>query len=202
MGAVWVVTGPIGGGKSTVCRLFEQCGAAVLDADALVHRLLARHEEVHAGLRTLFGESVFDAAGKPERRRIGHRVFEDPPLLGKLEALLHPHVLDELSLKAADWRRSGAGLLLMEVVLWFQQETSPFPVDGTLLVWAPRQRLLERVVGRSGLDPEEVARRLDSQGDWDRWTGEADRVLNSDCDLDELERRVRAMLPSLWGTGA
>lgn len=200
MGSVWVVTGPIGGGKSTVCSQLERCGATVMDADAMVHRLIARHEAVHAGLRRLFGEEVFGEDGRPDRARIAERVFEDPPLLGKLEALLHPFVLEELAEKAADWRAGGKGLLAVEVVLWFQQRDEPFPVDGTLLVWAPKEVLVERVTGRSGLGREEVGRRLDSQGDWDQWTGRADRVLNTDCDLVELERRVRALWPALAGS--
>ncbi len=201
MGSVWVVTGPIGGGKSTVCSLLEGCGATVMDADAMVHRLIARHAAVHEGLRALFGDAIFDRSGKPDRSRIARRVFEEPPLLGKLEALLHPFVLEELAEKAADWRGRESGLLAVEVVLWFQQQDEPFPVDGTLLVWAPRETLVTRVTGRSGLAPEEVGRRLDSQGDWDRWTGRADRVLNSDCDLAELERRVRALWPVMAGDG-
>ncbi len=197
MGRVWVVTGPIGSGKSTVCRLFADCGAAVMDADALVHRLLARHAQVHTGLRDLFGDEVFGDDGRPDRQLIARRVFEQPALLGRLEALLHPYVLQELAEKAVDWRESGTGLLLMEVVLWYQQEHRPFPVDGVLLTWAPRERLIERVVGRSGLEAAEVARRLDSQGEWDRWTGEADRVLNTDCELPQLAEKVRALIPIL-----
>ncbi|MCB9515032.1 MAG: dephospho-CoA kinase [Candidatus Krumholzibacteriia bacterium] len=199
---VWVVTGPMGSGKSTVCRLLEQCCAAVLDADALSHRLLARHDEVHAGLRALFGEAVFGADGRPDRRLIGERVFADPGLLGKLEALLHPHVLSELADKAADWRARGSGLLVMEVVLWFQLSQRPFAVDGVLLTWAPPERLVERVAARSGLAAHDVARRLAAQGDWERWTAQADRVLNTDCDLAELERRVRVLLPALLAAPA
>ena len=197
MGRVWVVTGPIGSGKSTVCRLFADCGATVMDADAMSHRLLARHEEVHRGLRELFGEAVFDQDGRPDRQLIGRRVFEQPVLLTRLEALLHPHVLAELGGKAEDWRAGGGGLLLMEIVLWYQQESAPFPVDGVLLTWAPRERLVERVVGRSGLDPAEVGRRLDTQGEWDRFSAEADRVLNTDCELDQLAERVRTLIPLL-----
>jgi len=196
-GRVWVITGPMGSGKSTVSRLFADCCASVLDADALAHRVLARHEEVHAGLRQLFGEAVFGEDGRPDRRLIGDRVFHEPALLEKLEALLHPFVLAELGDKAVDWQEHGEGLLVMEVVLWFQLIQRPFAVDGVLLTWAPRERLVERVVARSGLDPVAVGQRLDAQGDWERWTAQADRVLNTDCELPELERRVRMLLPGL-----
>lgn len=196
-GRVWVVTGPIGSGKSTVCRLFGEGGATVLDADALVHRVLARHEEVHAGLRRLFGEAVFDAEGRPDRRLIAARAFAEPALLTQLEALVHPHVLTELADKAADWQAGGQGLLVIEVVLWFQLAARPFAVDGVLLTWAPRERLIERVATRGGVDAAAFARRLGAQGDWERWTAQADRVLNTDCSLAELERRVRALLPTL-----
>jgi dephospho-CoA kinase len=196
-GRVWIVTGPIGSGKSTVCRIFGECCASVLNADALVHRLLARHEEVHAGLRRLFGEAVFGPDGRPDRALIGARVFADAALLAELEALVHPFVLGELGDKASDWQLRGQGLLVIEVVLWFQLARRPFAVDGVLLTWAPRERLIERVATRSGQDPAAIARRLGAQGDWERWTAQADRVLNTDCTLAELERRVRALMPSL-----
>ncbi len=192
MGAVWVLTGPIGSGKTTVGRMLEDCGATLLDADAMVHRLLAKHVEVHDGLRSLFGDGVFSEDGRPDRELIAQRVFDEPDLLRRLEALLHPYVLAELGEEATDWQGSGRGLLVMEVVLWFQQAEAPFPVDGVLITWAPREVLIERVTHRSELDPAEVARRLDSQGDWDSFSGRADRVLNTDCDLDTLRERVRS----------
>ncbi|MBM4119116.1 dephospho-CoA kinase, partial [bacterium] len=178
-GRVWVVTGPLGSGKSTVCRLFADCGATVLDADALVHRLLARHEDVHAGLRRLFGEAVFGPDGRPDRALIAARAFDDAALLAELEALLHPHVFSELGEKAVDWRQRGQGLLVMEVVLWFQLAARPFAVDGVLLTWAPPARLIERVAKRGGAGAAAAVRRLRAQGDWEQWTAQADRVLNT-----------------------
>ncbi len=197
MGKVWVVTGPMGSGKSTVCRLFADQGATVLDADGLSHRLMADERQVRAGLHALFGEGVFGEDGSPDRKLIGRRVFEDPALLSRLEALLHPPVLAELAEKAAEWRAGDEGLLIMEIVLWYQQASPPFPVDGILLTMAPRKRLIERVTSSRGLAAFEAERRLDSQGEWHRWTAGADRVLDTDCDLSELTRKVRALMPLL-----
>jgi len=197
MGAVWVLTGPLAAGKSTVAGLLACHGARILDADAVVHRLLAGDAQLQSDLRELLGEEIFAADGVPDRGRIAERVFGDASLRRALEALLHPRVLADLGREAAAWRQSGSGLLVLEVVLWFQQEDPPFAVDGVILVTAPRELLLARAAARGRLDPEELERRLAAQGDWERWRQRADRVLDTDCSREELEARVKRLHVSL-----
>jgi len=197
MSAVWVLTGPLGSGKSTVADLLAEAGAAHRDADALGHRLLDGDAAVHAGLHRLFGDGVFDDAGRPRRPAIAARVFADPAKRRDLEALLHPPILAALRREADVWRREGAGLLVLEVVLWLQQRQTPFGVDGVMLTWAPEPVLLDRVARRDGLGPEEARARLAAQGDWPALKARADRVLDTDCPREVLRDRVRELYRAL-----
>ncbi len=197
MGKVWVITGPMGSGKSTVARQLAEQGATVLDADAIVGRLLEEDEAIREGLVELFGEAVVGESGEVERDSIASTVFADMAMRRKLEALIHPAVLSEMGRAAAAWRAEAEGLLLLEVVLWLQQPKQPFPVDGVLLVTAGREELLSRVAARDSLHPEQVAARLEAQGDWEGLAGRADRVLQSPFQLKELQKLIAPLYLAL-----
>ncbi len=87
------LTGNIACGKSTVLNELQRLGAAVLDADAVVHRLLRRGTPVHAAVVAAFGPGILAADGEIDRRALGAIVFADAAALAHLEALVHPAVL-------------------------------------------------------------------------------------------------------------
>jgi dephospho-CoA kinase len=89
------ITGGIGAGKSEALEAFARHGAAVVSSDEIVHHLLRADDEVKAALVDRFGEEILGDDGRPDRARIGRRVFGDPEALAWLEALLHPRVSQE-----------------------------------------------------------------------------------------------------------
>jgi dephospho-CoA kinase len=94
------ITGGIGAGKSEALAAFRRHGAATTSADEIVHHLLATDDDVKAALVGRFGEEILDEDGRPDRRKIGERVFADREALAWLEALLHPIV----SATYMEWR--------------------------------------------------------------------------------------------------
>ena len=94
------ITGGIGAGKSEALAAFGRHGAATTSADEIVHHLLATDDDVRAALVGRLGEEILDDDGRPDRRKIGERVFADPEALAWLESLLHPIV----SATYMEWR--------------------------------------------------------------------------------------------------
>jgi dephospho-CoA kinase len=132
------ITGSIGAGKSTVLAAFRAHGAATVSSDEIVHHLLAEDAEVRAALVGRFGEEILGEDGRPDRRRIGERVFGDREALDWLEKLLHPRV----SAEYLQWREQLATLphpprvCVTEVPLLFEAGSEGL-FDRIVVVTAP-----------------------------------------------------------------
>jgi dephospho-CoA kinase len=132
------VTGSIGAGKSTALAAFRAHGAATVSSDEIVHHLLAADENVRAALVERFGDEILGEDGRPERRRIGERVFGDREALDWLEQLLHPLV----SAEYLRWREQLSSLpdpprvCVTEVPLLFEAGSEKL-FDRVVVITAP-----------------------------------------------------------------
>lgn len=156
------VTGGIGSGKSTVCRLFAERGIAVYDSDSQAKRLMEESDTLRAALVGAFGTECY-AEGRLNRRYLAGRVFGDAEALARLNALVHPAVREDFRMWAE--RQSGPYVILESAILFeagFENE-----VDTTLAVLAPAEERIKRCMERDGASREEVLRRMASQADDD-----------------------------------
>lgn len=156
------VTGGIGSGKSTVCRLFAERGIAVYDSDSQAKRLMEESDTLRAALVGAFGTECY-AEGRLNQRYLAGRVFGDAEALARLNALVHPAVREDF--RAWAERQSGPYVILESAILFeagFENE-----VDTTLAVLAPAEERIKRCMERDGASREEVLRRMASQVDDD-----------------------------------
>ena len=86
------LTGNIATGKSIVLRMFQELGATTIDADKLVHQLMAKDTPVYQAIVNEFGHHVLDESGQISRPKLGQIVFNDPNGMAKLESITHPPV--------------------------------------------------------------------------------------------------------------
>ncbi|SDE72229.1 dephospho-CoA kinase [Thermus arciformis] len=179
------ITGNIGSGKSTVAALLRSWGYPVLDLDALAARA---RENKEAELRRLFPEAV--VGGRLDRRALARLVFSDPEKLKALEAVVHPEVG---RLLGEELSRLEAPLVFLEIPLLFEKGWEG-RLHGTLLVAAPLEARVRRVMARSGLSREEVLARERAQMPEEEKRRRATWVLENTGTLKELEERTRALL--------
>src|SRR3989344_3358470 len=90
------VTGGIGSGKSTVASLFAEQGVPIIDTDAVARTLVEPGLPAYSAIVKAFGQSVLSAARKIDREKLRGIVFKEPAERGKLEAILHPCIRDEV----------------------------------------------------------------------------------------------------------
>lgn len=166
------ITGGIGSGKSTACRMFEDLGAAVYDTDANAKRLMNGDAEIRRRLTDAFGDGIY-ADGELDRALLASIVFGDDAELAKLNSIVHPAVRE-------DFRRWCEGrsedYVLLESAILFEAGFDT-EVDRTLAVVAPRNLRIERVCRRNGMTPEQVESRIAHQMSDDELRERADYTI-------------------------
>ncbi|MXW63279.1 MAG: dephospho-CoA kinase [Bacteroidetes bacterium SB0662_bin_6] len=186
------VTGGIGSGKTTVCRMLEELGAQVFYADDEAKRLLASDASIRRNVIDLFGPESYLPDGSPNRRFIARMAFADKTLLDRLNAAVHPPVLRRFEEAAQQAQREGAPLMVKEAALIFEAGADR-QLDIVAVVEAPLQVRIERVCARDGVSQEEVAARMTHQADPSVLRERADIVLANDGDPEQLRRKVERL---------
>ena len=198
------LTGSIGMGKTTVAVALRACGAAVYDADAAVHRLLAPGGAGVAPVLARFPDAADAGRRAPgvDRGALGAHVFADPEALARLEAILHPLVRAGERRFLSASRRRGCRLAVLDVPLLFETGGEA-RCDATLVVSAPAFVQRSRVLGRSRMTEARLAAILDRQMADAEKRRRADFVIRTGLDRRasrRAARRVAARLAPLSGT--
>ena len=187
------ITGGIGSGKSTVCRLFAARGVAVYDSDTEARRLMQEDAGLRARIADRFGAEAYRRDGTLDRKYLAGRVFGDPAALSALNGLVHPAVIAAFEAWAA--RQTGDYVVLESAVL--SEAGRERKVDRAVAVLAPPDRCVEGTCRRDGCTPEEVRRRIAAQLDDDTLCARADctivNIRESELApaVEELDRRFR-----------
>lgn len=166
------LTGGLGAGKSVIARVFQALGIPVYDSDLAARRLMEKDAHLRQGLIALFGEEVFDAAGRLERKKIAAQVFKNEELLSSLNALVHPVVKADYS-AWMNKQNSSVAYVIREAAIML--ETGLYrDLDSIILVDAPEETRIERVIKRDGRSREEIKAILSRQ-----WVAEKKRAFAS-----------------------
>lgn len=148
------LTGSIGMGKSTAAAMLRRLGVPVHDADATVHRLLARGGAAVAQIERAFPGVVRD--GAVDRQELGRRVFGQPAELRRLEAILHPLVRRAETAFLKRHRRTGTRLVVLDIPLLFETGGDR-RCDAVAVVSCPAFLQAQRVLRRPGMNPGKLA---------------------------------------------
>ena len=197
-GCCVALTGGIACGKSAVANLWQGWGADVLDADAVVHELLAAGGVAVEAVAAGFGPEARAADGGIDRARLGRIVFADADARRRLEAIVHPEVIRRMRAWAEGIRRDGRFGVAVVPLLFEADLAAGF--DAVVCVVSAESTILERLASR-GLSPEEARARIASQWPVGDKASRADHVIENNGSLAELETKSRALWNLLMQPG-
>lgn len=152
------ITGGIGSGKSTVCRLFAQRGIAVYDSDSEAKRLMSDNADLRSAVIARFGAETYPD-GVLDRARLAACVFSDARALADLNALVHPVVIRDFEA----WAGLQEGpYVILESALLFESGLQG-AVDRSIAVLAPAVLRIQRACRRDGCDEARIRERVAAQ---------------------------------------
>jgi dephospho-CoA kinase len=173
------ITGGIGSGKTSVCKVFTLLGIPVFSADDEARFVMENDKGMILRLNTLAGQDLY-SGGNLNRALLASLVFNDQSLLDKLNSLVHPVIFR----KFIEWsNKQSAPYVIMEAAILIESGASSL-VDKIAVVVAPFEERIERVIQRNYLTREQVLERIRNQMDDEKRLKSADFVIsNSETDM-------------------
>jgi dephospho-CoA kinase len=191
------LTGGVATGKSTVAKMFKQCGAIVIDADELAHEVVKPSKPAWREIAKTFGKTVLNADSTLNRRELGAVVFRNRTKRRRLEHIIHPRVAREqtrLTKQAA--RKDPHAVVIYDVPLLFEAGIDR-RVDTTIVVTADRKTQIARLKKRNGLSRTEAIRRIRSQMPLSKKIHLADIVIDGTRPRQDTLKAIRATYHNL-----
>ena len=173
------ITGGIGSGKTSVCRVFNILGIPVFSADSEAREIMEKENGVIRRINSITGMDLY-SGGSLNRKELATLIFNNHMLLEKVNSLVHPIVINHF----LQWEKEQSSpYVIMEAAILFESGASKF-VDKVAVIIAPLEERLERVILRSNLTKEQVLERTRNQMNDEERVKLSDYVIsNSENDM-------------------
>lgn len=196
------LTGGIATGKTTVVAMLRQLGCRVLEADKIAHQTMEPGGAAYGEVVREFGREILTPDGLVDRQKLGPIVFADPKRLARLNAIVHPPVLEEQSRQLAAIERSDPyAIAVVEAALLIEAGFDR-KLEFLVVTWCtPEQqlaRLTESGIGR-GLTIEQARQRIAAQMPIEEKRERANAVIDCSGELEHTRAQVIALFAQLKG---
>ena len=192
------LTGGIGSGKSTVSQFLAEPGATIIDADKIGHETFKPETEAWREVVAAFGQQIVAANGTIDRKKLGTIVFSNSEDRARLNQIMHPRIYEVVKAQLAEYQRQGVSVVVLEAPLLMEAGWTSL-VDEVWVTTAAEDTVLKRLRERTGLSEAESRARIRAQLPAEKRIREADVVIDTDCDLDELKAKIGELWRGLQG---
>ena len=194
------LTGGIACGKSTVSAMLAERGAFVVDADRIAREVVMPGEPALAEIAAVFGQAVIRDDGTLDRRKLGEIVFADPEKRKRLEAITHPAIRERMWARIRRVKADEPGRIVVADIPLLYETGQQGLYDGVLVVYAPREVQIRRLMARNPeLTEAQALERINAQMDIERKKELADWVIDNGGSLESTGRQVEALWRELAG---
>jgi dephospho-CoA kinase len=190
------LTGGVASGKSTVSAILAELGAVVIDADALAREVVARGTPGLDAVVAEFGPALLTREGDLDRPAMGRLVFADEDARKRLEAIIHPLVIERMA--ALEAAADEDDVVVHDIPLLAEGGRAD-TFDAVVVVDAPRDLQVERMLSERGWTREDAESRIAAQATREQRRAIATHVIDNNGSIEELRARVEAVFDELRG---
>lgn len=187
------LTGNIACGKSLVLRTLAELGAETIDADQVAREVMSWESAVLAEVARAFGPEVMKPDGSLDRRALARIVFSDPHQLARLEAIVHPPVVELIRRRLAE---SRSPVVVIDAIKLFEASLAGDCDEVWVVTCTPEQQLA-RLMARDRISEEEALLRIRAQPPQEEKVRRADRVIDNSGTIEDTIAQVRAAWAAL-----
>ncbi len=184
------LTGGIASGKSTVCKIFAQLGAAIIDADVIAKQVCQPGMPAYQQIVAHFGVELVLETGDLDREALRQIIFQDAEARKVLEAIVHPQVRQALT---AQLKQSHAAVTIVAVPLLVEAEMQDM-FDRVLLVTANHKTKLTRLLARETISKTLAEQMINAQIDDQQRLHYADDIVDNDGDVKNLTGQIKKLM--------
>ena len=193
------LTGGIASGKSTVAKILERLGAAVINADTLSREVVEPGQDAWKEIVNAFGADVLQSDQTLDRQKIRTIIFNNPDFRKKLESIIHPRVRALAEERIREHTAAGYSIIVYEVPLLFEGNLQEW-LRPVILVACDIGTQRTRLQQRDHLTDAEAQKHIDAQMSLTEKRRLADYVIENNGSLADLEQQVRAVVEKIKAT--
>lgn len=186
------LTGGIGSGKSTIAKIFQSFGVPIYNSDDRAKNILFSDKEVHDALREEFGSSIF-TNDLPDREKLAQLVFTNENKLKALNAIIHPRVAEDFE----QWKNQQKSKIVLKEAAILIESGACKSVDKIVVVSAPEDIRIQRVMHRDNVSKEDVIVRMKNQFSEEERLKYADFIVDNSGNqhlISQVEKIIKELM--------
>ena len=180
------VTGVYASGKGTVCAMFRELGAHVLDTDTIAREIVEPGSDILLRLKEEVGTDIINKNGTLNRIKLADIVFKDKKKVSLLNRITHPPILQRVK---DIIQSSSSQFFVVNIPLLYESGFDRY-MDKNIVVTAHDDQIIERGIKRAGITENEIRNRLKNQISLKEKIKKADYIIDNSYTIENTRRQV------------
>jgi dephospho-CoA kinase len=190
------LTGGFGSGKTAVTSFYREVGIPIIDADEIARLVVEQGSPILKLIQKHFGHEIIQEDGSLNRMQLAEVIFKDQQARQQLNEIIHPAILKQIDQELEGFAQSGQSCAVLDAPLLFETALDK-KMDATILVWAPEDVCLKRLVQFRGFTETDARLRIQAQLPIEEKRKKADYIIDNSGSIEKTRKESLSVLEQI-----